>query len=185
MAAVGRAVSASALASSVGAPCFAPVPCVNVDGLEGSTIPGGVHLARYGGGGDYRVAEPLLSVWYTPPASPAVPCAPCGRLLPYASCASPPSVHASQPLARTRVRRRCTRVSARSTAAWQEAAARLPTVTADSLRLLHGFSESALLPSGAAPTADALECEAAVHLLVSRMPPGGTAGGGGGCLSPA
>jgi hypothetical protein len=30
------------------------VPRVNIDGIEGSSIPGGLHLARYGGGDDYR-----------------------------------------------------------------------------------------------------------------------------------
>jgi len=38
-----------------------PIPRINVDGVEGSTIPGGIHLARYGGGSEYRVAEPILS----------------------------------------------------------------------------------------------------------------------------
>lgn len=38
-----------------------PIPRINVDGVEGSTIPGGIHLVRYGGGSEYRVAEPILS----------------------------------------------------------------------------------------------------------------------------
>lgn len=37
-----------------------PVTRVNVDGVEGSSIPGGLHLAKYGGGDDYRqVSEHL------------------------------------------------------------------------------------------------------------------------------
>jgi hypothetical protein len=110
MAAVERAVSASALGSSVGAPCFAPVPCVNVDGLEGSTIPGGVHLARYGGGGDYRVAEPLLSVWY--PLSPSCAVRPVRpaltlcqlRLTPHRPCVTTLSTHTCTTQVHGRVR---------------------------------------------------------------------------------
>jgi hypothetical protein len=33
-----------------------------MDGIEGSSIPYGLHAARYGGGDDYRIAEPLLSL---------------------------------------------------------------------------------------------------------------------------
>ena len=40
-----------------------PVVRVNMDGVEGSSIPGGLHLARYGGGDAYRQVDPLLSVW--------------------------------------------------------------------------------------------------------------------------
>mmetsp|Transcript_39915 Transcript_39915/g.94726 ORF Transcript_39915/g.94726 Transcript_39915/m.94726 type:complete len:410 (+) Transcript_39915:389-1618(+) len=43
--------------------CFAHVARVNIDGVEGSTIPGALHLARYGGGEEYQQQEPLLSVW--------------------------------------------------------------------------------------------------------------------------
>ena len=53
MAALTRCSEASAAA-------FVPVERVNIDGLEGSSIPGGLHLARYGGGDDYRQVDPLL-----------------------------------------------------------------------------------------------------------------------------
>jgi hypothetical protein len=92
-----------------------------------------VHLARYGGGDDYRVAEPLLSVW-------------------------------------------CRGAVATSTAAWQGACTSLLAVSASSLQLLHGFSESALLPSGAAPAPGELDCASDVHLMISRMPPDAPAG---------
>ena len=39
-----------------------PVAGTNLDGVEGSTIPGGCHAARYGGGDDYRAINPLLSL---------------------------------------------------------------------------------------------------------------------------
>jgi hypothetical protein len=40
-----------------------PVDRVNVDGIEGSSIPGGLHLARYGGGDDYRQVCLSSSEW--------------------------------------------------------------------------------------------------------------------------
>ena len=43
-------------------PALAPVPRVNMDGLEGSSVPGGCHAARYGGGDEYRQVEPLVSL---------------------------------------------------------------------------------------------------------------------------
>mmetsp|Transcript_54193 Transcript_54193/g.110570 ORF Transcript_54193/g.110570 Transcript_54193/m.110570 type:complete len:286 (-) Transcript_54193:264-1121(-) len=40
---------------------LAALPRVNVDGIEGSSIPGGLHAAKYGGGDDYRAMEPIVS----------------------------------------------------------------------------------------------------------------------------
>ena len=41
---------------------FTAVPRVAVDSL-GTEIPGGLHIARYGGGGAYAAVDPLLSAW--------------------------------------------------------------------------------------------------------------------------
>ena len=45
---------------------FTAVPRVAVDSL-GTEIPGGLHIARYGGGGTYVAVDPLLSVWLGEP----------------------------------------------------------------------------------------------------------------------
>ena len=37
----------------------------NLDGIEGSSIPGGCHAARYGGGDEYCAVDPLLSFFAT------------------------------------------------------------------------------------------------------------------------
>ena len=50
-----------------------PTARTNIDGLEGSSIPGGCHVARYGGGDDYRQMEPLLSMATTCPVNEAPP----------------------------------------------------------------------------------------------------------------
>jgi hypothetical protein len=39
-----------------------PLPGTNLDGIEGSHIPGGCHAARYGGGDEYQAVEPSLSL---------------------------------------------------------------------------------------------------------------------------
>ena len=37
------------------------LPVINMDGLEGSGLPQGPYVARYGGGDDYRAEVPLLN----------------------------------------------------------------------------------------------------------------------------
>jgi len=103
---------------------LSPVPRVNHDGIEGSSLPGGCYLARYGGGDDYAAAEPLVSAE-----------------LPLDAAASP---H------------------------WPALRQSLSEVTPSSLKLLHGFSTTALLPGGQPPAAEALAWRC--QLCVSRMP---------------
>ena len=43
----------------------APVERVNMDGVEGSSMPGGLYAARYGGGDSYLSWEPILSLYST------------------------------------------------------------------------------------------------------------------------
>eukprot|EP01052_Picozoa_sp_SAG31_P040122 SAG31_NODE_5732_length_2354_cov_6.233703_1_plen_317_part_00 len=123
-------------------PKLRPVARVNIDGVEGSSIPGGVHLARYGGGDDYAQVEPLVSAWR---GTDGVAVGGAGD---DGDAAESPT----------------------STTAWKLACERLPQVTPQSLQLLHGFSTAALLPSGVAPTPESLTVEPACHLLVSRLP---------------
>jgi hypothetical protein len=134
---------------------------VNVDGVEGSSIPGGVHLARYGGGDDYVQVEPLLSAWCDPEPAPTSDAAAAGGGVSVVVAAAAAVASNST-----------------STAAWAAACEQLPQVTPASLELLHGFSGAALLPSGAAPAAGSIAVERARHLLVSRMPPPEGAGCG-------
>ena len=65
----------------------------------------------------------------------------------------------------------CAGTAAADTPAWAAASAALPRCTIESLSLLHGFNDEAVLPGGAAPAADALALDPHVHLVVSRMPP--------------
>ena len=41
---------------------FKPIEHVNMDGIEGSGIPGACYAARYGGGDDFCAVEPILSL---------------------------------------------------------------------------------------------------------------------------
>lgn len=51
----------SAVAPAASPHVLRPAPRTNVDGVEGSSIPGSVHVARYGGGDQYEAAEPIVS----------------------------------------------------------------------------------------------------------------------------
>ena len=161
----GIAVPAAAGSSSCS--CFAPVARVNIDGVEGSSIPGGLHLARYGGGDDYRQAEPLLSAWCVaaPARGDGAPGA--GAAGGAADAAAAAAAAAAMPGGGLR--------AAAQTGAWRAACAALPAVTADSLQLLHGFNLDEVLPRGCAPQPGALRLEPRTQLLVSRLPAGGGA----------
>ena len=144
-------VSARAAAAAAAAGhCFAPVARVNIDGVEGSSIPGGMHLARYGGGDDYRQTDPLLSVW---------------------CCGGDGSGGAAGDGAGTGMGKGHAAREASASAGWRAAAAALPGVSAVSLQLLHGFGQEEVLPRGRAPAPAALRLEPHVQLMVSRLPP--------------
>ena len=144
-------------------PCFIPVTRTNVDGVEGSSVPGGLHVARcvppaccsrltpctkapaaarlsaclsahrYGGGDEYVHVEPLLSVW-------------------------------------------CVGAEAAATSAWTVSMVALPECTVETLQLLHGFGLEQILPLGTAPSPSKLALEPLVQLVVACMPPAGPGG---------
>lgn len=65
----------------------------------------------------------------------------------------------------------CSQVVPQQLSAFAAAEGTLEKVTPEGLKLLHGFSHAALLPSGKAPALRDLDFTPGVHLVVSRVPP--------------
>ena len=132
---------------------------VNVDGVEGSSIPAGMHVARYGGGDDYRQASFRRAM----PTQKGQGCrryaAPLPSLPPFLLCRLLAGLRRFMSLYSPlrQVEPLLSMVSAlpaREAPPWSQLRSSLANTTPASLRLIHGFSDAALLPGGAPPAAE-------------------------------